>query len=368
MSEHETYMRRAIELAKKGAGRVSPNPMVGAVVVKNGKIIAEGYHKRFGAPHAEVEALNSVPDEELKGATIYVNLEPCSHHGKTPPCADLIIEKGLAKVVAGVLDPNPEVSGKGVEKLRKAGIEVVVGVLEEECLELNKFFFKHITTGLPYTTLKIAQSIDGNIALKNGVSQWITSEQSRAETHRLRAAHDAVLIGKNTAIRDNPQLTVRLADGRDPLKILFDTYLTAPFDLTVYKSSVRTKTIVCCSEEAAKTRKAENLRIVGVNVLPVKIDDNDKINVEDALKKLYSKFNVGSILAEGGAEIFSSFVQSGLADEIIFFVAPKILGDGVSPFSSVSLASLEKAFVYKIKSVEKIGDDLKIVLVKSADE
>ena len=213
MNTDETYMAKAVKLAEKGAGHTSPNPMVGAVLVLSNTIISEGYHKRFGGPHAEVETLSSVSGD-LSRATLYVTLEPCCHHGKTPPCTDLIVKKKVGRVVVGVQDPNPKVGGKGIEQLKMNGIEVVSGVLEDECRDLNRAFFHWISTGRPWVTLKWAQSLDGRIATATGHSQWISSESSRKRAHRLRALNDAVLIGVGTAVSDDPELTVRLVDGK----------------------------------------------------------------------------------------------------------------------------------------------------------
>ena len=232
----ESYIQLAIEIAKKGTGSVSPNPLVGCVIIKDNKIIGAGYHQKFGEEHAEINAINSSA-ESVEGSTLYVNLEPCSHHGKTPPCVDRIIKEKIKRVVIGTLDVNPLVSGNGVKALKKAGVDVKVGVLENECIELNKFFFKYITSKLPYVTLKAAQTLDGMIADKNKNSEWISSKESRKYVHWLRARYDAVLIGSDTAKIDNPKLTVRMVEGRNPYRVVLDSKLSLKTDLYLFKNN-----------------------------------------------------------------------------------------------------------------------------------
>ncbi|MFH1050763.1 MAG: bifunctional diaminohydroxyphosphoribosylaminopyrimidine deaminase/5-amino-6-(5-phosphoribosylamino)uracil reductase RibD [bacterium] len=378
MTEREA-MARAIELAQKGTGFVSPNPRVGAVILKNGELISEGYHKKFGGPHAEVEAIKNAKGVDLEGATIVVNLEPCSHFGKTPPCCDLIIEKKFSKVVIGMKDPNPIVAGKGIKKLRKAGIEVVSGVFEKEAKWLNRTFIKHITAGMPYVVLKVAQSIDGKIATVSGESQWITCEESRQEGHKLRAELDAVLVGKNTVLKDNPQLTVRLKSvyqvnkvrkvrkvykERNPFRVVLDTNLSLPLIKNVFIDENNNKTIVCCSEKSADSDKAKKLIKLGVNILAIKTGKNKKIDLQDCLNKLSEQFQIASVLVEGGAEIHSSFIKQNLVDEIRFFIAPKIIGKGISAFDRLELKKLSDASEFEIKEVCRSGEDLHLTLIK----
>lgn len=232
----ESYIQLAIEIAKKGTGSVSPNPLVGCVIIKDNKIIGAGYHQKFGEEHAEINAINSSA-ESVEGSTLYVNLEPCSHHGKTPPCVDRIIKEKIKRVVIGTLDVNPLVSGNGVKALKKAGVDVKVGVLENECIELNKFFFKYITSKLPYVTLKAAQTLDGMIADKNKNSEWISSKESIKYVHWLRASYDAVLFGSDTAKIDNPKLTVRMVEGRNPYRVVLDSKLSLKTDLYLFKNN-----------------------------------------------------------------------------------------------------------------------------------
>lgn len=361
----EQAMIRALQLAMLGSGYVSPNPRVGAVVLKNGRILAEGWHKEFGGNHAEIDAIEKLSYDDCKGATIVVNLEPCSHHGKTPPCAPVLIEREFERVVVGMVDPNPEVAGKGIEFIRQAGIDVTVGVLEDDCKWLNRFFTKHITTGLPYVILKSAQTIDGCIATARGESKWITGEESRKRSHALRSEVDAVLIGKLTATIDNPQLTVRDVQGRNPMRIIFDTNLSLPLGINTFKDLERDNVIVCCKPEAMNLRKASTLKVAGVQVLPVELNDKGKINITSALYQLSEKYNISSILVEGGANIFSSFVESEMVDEYHIFIAPKIIGKGIHTFNDFSLPKLADAPLLNIIAISKSGDDIHIIAGKN---
>lgn len=266
----ESYIQLTIEIAKKGEGSVSPNPLVGCVITKENRIIGAGYHQKFGEEHAEINAINSAT-ESLEGATLYVNLEPCSHQGKTPPCVDRIIEEKIKRVVIGTLDVNPLVSGNGVRKLKRAGIDVKVGVLEKECLELNKFFFKNIVKKIPYITLKAAQTLDGMIADKNHFSEWISSEASRKYVHTLRSKYDAVLIGANTAKIDDPKLTVRMVEGRNPYRIVLDSGLKLNPDLKLFRLNDDKKTIlVTTTENQSKKNKIQKFEKHKVDLIFVK--------------------------------------------------------------------------------------------------
>lgn len=360
----EALMERALQLAMLGSGFVSPNPKVGAVITKNGRIISEGWHKQYGENHAEVDAIEKLSYEDCEGATLYVNLEPCSHHGKTPPCAPLIIERGIAKVIVGMVDPNPEVSGKGIEMLKEAGIETEVGILEQDCRWLNRFFIKNITTGLPYVILKAAQSIDGCIATSRGESKWITGEESRKRTHALRAQVDAVLIGKLTATIDNPQLTVRDVSGRNPKRIIFDTNLSLPLGINTFKDVERDNVIVCCKPEAESLRKAGTLRVAGIQVLPVSLNEKKQLDIPEALFAISDKFNIASILVEGGANMFSSFIQSDMVDEYHFFISPKIVGNGKHTFADFNLAKLSDSPNLSIIALSQSGDDIHLIAEK----
>lgn len=361
MMTEEQAMKYALKLALRGRGKVSPNPLVGAVILENGKVAGEGWHEEFGGPHAEVNAIRNAGKDDFSGCTIVLNLEPCAHEGKTPPCTDLIIENKFSRVVAGMQDPNTQVAGKGFEKLRDAGIDVEYGLLEEECKWLNRFFIKHITTGMPYIISKAAQSLDGVVALSNGESKWISSEESRRRVHVLRSHVDAVLVGRQTAETDNPRLTVRHVKGRNPRRIFLDTNLSLPLGLDAFRDSTRYKTIVCCSEAAATSRKAENLKIAGVSVIPMALDSNGRIGLSKALRRLSDDMNISSIMVEGGAGIFSSLAREDLIDELQLFIAPKIFGSGKSAYSQFTIDSIEEALDMKIKGLSVSGGDIHII-------
>jgi len=359
----ESYIQLTIEIAKKGEGSVSPNPLVGCVIIKDKRIIGAGYHQKFGEDHAEINAINSSA-ESLEGSTLYVNLEPCSHHGKTPPCVDRIIKEKIKRVIIGTLDINPLVSGNGVKALKKAGIDVKVGVLEKECIELNKFFFKFITNKLPYVTLKAAQTLDGMIADKNNYSEWISSSESRKYVHWLRSRYDAVLIGSETARKDNPKLTVRMVEGRNPFRVVLDSSLKLKSDLNLFKINSDNKTIVITSEKSkSKTNKINRLEKIGVKVLFVREDDNGRLVLKSILKEL-AKLQIISLIVEGGSKIYSAFIKKNLYDDIYLFVSPKILGSGLKTFSEIESKKLGDAAKLSINHIQKIGDDLLIELVK----
>jgi diaminohydroxyphosphoribosylaminopyrimidine deaminase/5-amino-6-(5-phosphoribosylamino)uracil reductase len=359
----ESYIQLAIEIAKKGMGNVSPNPLVGCVIVKNGRIVGAGYHEKFGCSHAEVNAINSA-NESIEGATLYVNLEPCSHTGKTPPCVDKIIENKIKRVVIGTLDMNPLVSGSGIKKLKKAGIEVKVGVLEKECVSLNKFFFKYIFKKIPYVTLKFAQTLDAHIADHNGGSKWITSIDSRRYVHSLRSKYDAVLVGAGTALKDNPSLTVRLVDGRNPKRILIDANLALKPDLNLFKKNADKGLIVLTSEKSRqKHRKLKSLAGQGIKVVFIKEQSNGRLDLKSVLKEL-GKLNIASLLVEGGSKIFTSFIKESLFDDILMFMSPKILGCGTPSIGSLGIKSLRQAVKVKIDNVKLTGDDVLIELIK----
>ncbi len=359
----ESYIQLTIELAKKGEGSVSPNPLVGCVITKDNKIIGAGYHQKFGKEHAEINAINS-STESLEDSTLFVNLEPCSYHGKTPPCIDRIIKEKIKRVVIGTLDINPLVSGNGVKALKKAGIEVKVGVLENECLELNKFFFKYISKKLPYVTLKAAQTLDGLIADTNNNSEWISSEQSRKYVHSLRAKYDAVLIGYETARIDNPKLTVRMVDGRNPFRIILDSKLKLKPELNVFKMNRDKKTILVTTDENASNKnKIKKFEQLGVKVLFVKKNHNDRVHLKSLLKEV-RKIGIASILVEGGAKVYSAFVKQDLFDDIMMFISPKILGNGVKTFSELSSSNLDSALNLKLKSSEIFGEDVLLHFIK----
>jgi len=359
----ESYIKLSMELAKKGIGKVSPNPLVGCVIIKDERIIGAGYHEKFGGNHAEVNAINSAR-ESLEGATLYINLEPCSHHGKTPPCVDKIIENKFKRVVIGTLDMNPLVSGAGVKKIKSAGIEVKVGLLEKECVELNKFFFKFITKKIPYVTLKAAQTIDGKIADMAGNSKWISSAASRRRVHSLRSKYDAVLVGAGTVKADDPRLTVRLTEGRNPKRVILDSNLDLTADHKIFTNNNDANLIVVTSKKSInRKRRVKKLNALGVKIIFVKENENGLINLKAALMEL-AKNQITSVLVEGGSEIYTSFLRENLFDNIILFISPKILGPGVPFVIDFGKSTIKNVLKVKIVNVETIDEDLYVELSK----
>lgn len=349
------YMKRCIELARQGAGSVSPNPLVGAVIVKDGKVISEGWHAEYGAPHAEADAIAKA-GQDLTGATIYCNLEPCCHtKKKTPPCVPAIISSGIKKVVISNVDPNPQVSGEGIKQLQDAGIEVEIGVGEEEGNELNKFFFKHIETGLPYVMLKVAQSLNGMITYEGGRQTWITGTEAGEYVHKLRSEYDAVMIGANTVLIDNPQLNVRHVQGRNPKIVVIDRDLKTPLESRIFSSD--NKVILFTSDKAGKEKTAlfENK---DVDVIRLTVNEDNHLDLAEVLKKL-GGMKIASVMVEGGAGIFSRFIEKDLYDEIVLLVASKVFGKGLNAFSFEGTKEL------KLKEIDKLGDDIRLVLTKA---
>jgi diaminohydroxyphosphoribosylaminopyrimidine deaminase / 5-amino-6-(5-phosphoribosylamino)uracil reductase len=355
----EQYMRMALEIAKAGIGQTSPNPVVGAVVVKDGEVVGLGAHLKAGEPHAEVHAVR-MAGEKAKGATVYVTLEPCSHYGKTPPCADLLIETGVRRVVIATTDPNPLVAGKGIEKLQKAGIEVQLGVLKEEADELNRVFFHYIATKTPFVTLKYASSLDGKIATSTGESKWITSEAAREDVHRYRALHDAILVGVNTVIADNPSLTVRLVEGgKNPIRIVLDTHLRTPLDANVIRDGAAETWIVVGSEASEKKKRQYEKEYVKVISM-----DKPYIDIKELLRVLGGK-RITSLFVEGGSHVHDSFIRAGAVNEIVAYFAPKIIGgkQAPTPIGGVGFANMAEVMELQIRQVERIGPDIKIVAI-----
>lgn len=314
-------MAMALRLAAKARGRTSPNPMVGAVVVKGGSVIARGYHRKAGEPHAEAIALARA-GERARGATLYVTLEPCSHTNKrTPPCAPLVIASGVRRIVIAMIDPNPQVSGRGVRALRRAGRDVVTGVLESEARALNEAFIKHVTRRMPFVTLKIAQTLDGRIATAAGESRWITGEAAREEGHRLRDRNDAILVGITTVLKDDPELTARIPGGRDPLRVIVDSRLRIPLNAKVLRRG-SARTIIAAAAGAPKN-KARLLEDAGAEVITVR-SSRGRVDLRDLFRKL-GKRGIASLLIEGGAEVNASALQAGLVDKVAVFVAPMLM-------------------------------------------
>lgn len=364
MNELEA-MERAIMLALRGSGYVSPNPRVGCVILKDGRVIGEGWHEEFGGKHAEVNAIESAK-ESVEGATLVVNLEPCSHTGKQPPCVDTIIEHKIARVVVGMTDPNPMVMGSGIERLRLAGIEVEVGLLHEECQWVNRFFVKNIHDKTPYIIAKIGQSIDGCISTSRGESKWITGSESRKRVHALRAEIDAVLIGRMTALSDDPELTTRDVKGNNPKRIVLDTHLSLPLTIKLFTDVHRKNTYVCCNKRASMSRKADNLRVAGVNVLGVDESSDSTLSLQSVIATLTQpEIGITSLMIEGGSQILSSFLQQDLVDEFHLFTAPIIIGNGKHGFSNLFTPTLMDARNFAYKAVSKSGDDIHIILTRA---
>lgn len=351
------YMKLALSLAAATKGQTSPNPQVGAVVVKNGEILGMGAHLKAGTPHAEVHAI-AAAGEKARGADIYVTLEPCSHFGRTPPCADLIINSGIKRVFIASVDPNPLVAGKGIARMQEAGIEVVTGLLQQEADVLNEPFFHFIKTKTPYVTIKAASSFDGKTAAKTGDSKWITSPESRQDVHRLRHEHDAILTGVNTIIHDNPLLTARLPQGgRNPIRIVLDTNLRIPADSNVIRDQA-VKTIIYTGSEIDKS-KAEEIKIFGVEIFSF---PSRHVPIVDVLKDLGER-GIMTLFVEGGSEIHASFIKNSAFQQIILYMAPKIIGGKEAiPFVGGSGADYVKEAPHlEFVKVERIGGDLKII-------
>jgi len=354
ISLDENYMRQALRLARRGLGKASPNPMVGAVIVKGGRVIARGYHRYFGGDHAEVDALKNA-GEDVIGSTLYVTLEPCRHWGKTPPCTDAIIRSKIARVVVGMLDPFPEMRGRSIELLKQKGIECVVGVLEGECRALNEVYLKYITTGLPYVTVKWAQTLDGKIATAAGDSQWISSPESLKLAHKLRATHDAILVGVNTVLKDDPELTTRLVKGRNPVRVILDSRLRVPLDSKVLTNQGAAKTLVATTP-AAPAEKLAALKKMGIEVLTLPPDSAARVDLKALLKTL-AKHQISSLLVEGGAGTITSFLRLALADKIIVIIAPKLMGSGAAPVSELNITDVGKSLKLTFTRVYRSGED-----------
>ena len=354
---NEKFMSLAIEIADKGKGRVNPNPLVGAVIVKNDEVIGSGYHEVCGEGHAEVNAFNSLT-ESCDGAEMYVTLEPCSHYGKTPPCADKIIEMGISKVYIGALDPNPLVAGKGVTKLRLAGIEVMVGVLEDECRWQQEVFRKYITTKKPFVLYKSAMSLDGKIATKHGESMWISSEKSREEVQGLRNYLMGIMVGVDTVIADNPRLTCRLEGGRNPIRIVVDSKLRIPRWANVLNDEFSKSTIIAttefCSNEYKKILKDKGFRVIETR------SKRGQVNLEELVIKL-GELGIDGVLLEGGSTLAYSAIKEGIVDKVQFYIAPKIIGGKAKTVvDGLGIEKLADAFELENISTRKCDCDIVI--------
>lgn len=349
------YIQRALELAKQGQGKTSPNPNVGCVIVKDGHVIGEGYHEQYGSVHAEVAAIESAT-ESVEGATLYCNLEPCCNgipNKKTPPCTNRIIKEKIKKVVIATPDPNPYVNGRGIEELKKAGIEVVTGIEAEKAYRLNESYFKFMRTSIPFVHLKIAQTVDGRIATRTGDSKWITSSSALREVHRLRYNSDAILVGLNTIIQDNPFLTQRLYPGKQPLRIILDEKLKIPLDVNVLNDEYVDKTIIVTTPSHVKKNRKILEKEIGAKVLVVDENENHQVDLFNMLQEL-AKIPVTNILVEGGSRVFTSFIKEKLADKITFFIAPKMIGTGINSIADLGVEQLGEAFLFKTASIREL--------------
>ncbi len=343
------YMKVALELAAKAMGRTSPNPLVGALVVKEDEIMGRGYHKRAGELHAEPFALAEA-GEASRGATLYVSLEPCSHQGRTPPCVDSIIAAGIKKVVAAMEDPNPRVAGRGIKKLKDAGIEVKVGILEDEAKKLNESFIKFITTGRPFVAVKSASSLDGKIATQTGHSRWITGEKSREWVHHLRDRHDAILTGIGTVLKDDPLLTTRLPEGgRDPLRVVVDSYARISLDAAILNVKSAAKTLVAVTKKAPKSRVLA-LQEKGVEVLILPQGEGG-VDLRALMQELGAR-EVTSLMVEAGGSINYSLLAAGLVDKVYCFLAPVIIGGREAPTSFAGDGVKEMAQAWQVEDIE----------------
>ncbi|MFH1292020.1 MAG: bifunctional diaminohydroxyphosphoribosylaminopyrimidine deaminase/5-amino-6-(5-phosphoribosylamino)uracil reductase RibD [bacterium] len=352
-------MLKTIRLAKKGMGHTSPNPLVGAIVVKNNKIISQAYHKKFGGRHAEILALKKA-GTLAKGAIMYVNIEPCCHHGKTPPCTQAIVKAGIKQVNIAMLDPNPLVNGKGKKQLEQARIQTNIGQQSNQAKQLNESFHKYITTGLPFITAKWAMSLDGKISTCTGDSKWISCKKSREFTHQLRQRNDAILIGVNTVIQDDPKLTARINTKKlsHPIRIILDSTGRTPLSAKIFQQPGQT--IIACTEKIKKSREKQYLQ-AGAQIIKTKAK-NDQINLSELIKKLGKK-QISSILIEGGSEILGSAVDNHLIDKAYIFMSPKIIGGRKSktPVSGHGFAKMSSIKQWKIHKIKKIENDICVI-------
>ncbi len=349
----EFWMRRCLVLAKRGAGYVSPNPMVGTVIVKNDRMIAEGFHEMYGGPHAEINAINFAQKRksDLVGTTLYVNLEPCFHYGKTPPCVDALLKHGFSRVVIATKDPNPLVAGKSIKKLRRNGIRCKIGTLKNESQKLNEKFFKFMNTGAPLVSLKAAQTSDRFIAKENGDSKWITNQRSRKQVHQLRSEYDAIVVGSNTVIKDDPQLTVRNVKGRNPVRIVMDGKFRVPVKRKVFNSNAPTILYTSKRATAKNYSKALSLRNKNIDIVEMPGPDGN-LDVRTILSDL-AKRNISSVLVEGGQQMYTAFLNAGVVDKIYLFTAKGKFGTGIKTFENIS-----RPYRLKKSIVKKYGTDI----------
>ena len=373
----EKYMRRAIELAKKGSGHVNPNPLVGAVIVRDGEIIGEGYHECYGQLHAERNAIANAKKrgDSLEGSTIYVTLAPCCHYGKTPPCTEAIIEEKIAKVVVGSDDPNPLVSGKGFQMLREKGIEVIPHFLKEECDAMNHVFFHYIRTGTPYVAMKYAMTMDGKIACYTGDSKWVTGEESRAHVQTLRNHYKGIMAGIGTVLADDPMLNCRIEGGRDPIRIIADSHLRIPMDSQLVRTAGQQPLIVACLPDADEEKAAqlqekgvEVLRIPGVTTADITEEQKEVISLPVLMKELGAR-KIDGILLEGGGQLNESALQAGIVDRIYCYIAPKIFGgaQAKTPVEGQGLTRAADAWQFNRIGMQEFGQDILLEYEKAQE-
>ena len=358
--EDQKYMQRAIELAAKGGGWTNPNPNVGAVIVKDGRIIGEGYHERCGQLHAERNAFAHLT-EDASGATIYVTLEPCCHYGKTPPCTEAIIEHNIARVVIGSRDPNPLVAGKGAKLLREKGIVVEEDFMREECDKLNAIFFHHITTGKPYVAMKYAMTLDGKIATRTGASKWITGDKAREHVHTKRSRYAAILAGIGTVLADDPMLNARIDNAHQPVRVIVDTSLRIPMDSNIVKSAGEYKTIVACKslEQSNKQIEKKNqLEKLGITVVELPLVDGH-VSLKSLMEYLASQ-GLDSVYIEGGGQIHESALKEGIVNHVYAYVAPKIFGgsEAKTPVEGVGVSVPDECAKLILTDTSVLGDDI----------
>lgn len=365
MGFDEKYMKMAIELAKKGAGAVNPNPLVGAVIVKDDRVLASGYHARYGDLHAERAAFANLK-EDATGAEMYVTLEPCCHFGKQPPCTHAIVEHNISRVYVGSDDPNEMVAGKGIEYLREHGIEVVTQVMKDECDALNQVFFHYITRKTPYVVMKYAMTMDGKISCYTGDSKWVSNEKSRARVQESRNLYSGIMVGINTVLADNPMLTCRLEGGRNPVRIICDSSLRIPLDSNIVNTADKVRTIVaCCLEECeAIDDKKQALLNKNVEIISVGKKDNH-IDLNELMIKL-GELKIDGILLEGGGTLNYSAIRAGIVNEVQIYMAPKIIGgkEALSPVEGIGVEKMEFAEHFLLKSIERIEDDILMIYSK----
>lgn len=353
-SIHQKYMASALRLALKAKGMTSPNPTVGALVVKDKRVISQGYHEKAGFAHAEIVALDKA-GEKARGGSLYVTLEPCTHFGKTPPCVDRIIRSGIKEVFIGMIDPNPLNNGRGVEMLRQHRIKVHTGILEERIKKTNEVFIKYITKKLPFITVKIAESLDGRIATRSGDSKWITSDKARLYAHRIRADYDAVAMGVNTVLRDNPKMDAWFSK-RQPVKVVVDSQLSTPQDADIFLHCAK---VIIVTLPVKSGQETENRKILSRRAMILEVrEKTGQVNLKDMMKKL-ARLGITNLLVEGGGTLIGSLFDEGLVDKVLFFISPKIIGgkDAIGSVMGRGIGRIDKALRLRGVSLRRIGED-----------